>query len=716
MNNIAKKLLAAVAVLTAATAMSGERSETEPNEADSYTRNPAGIASLVRKDAIDDVGEIATANFGLGILEGASGLFGFPIDGSYGDYFEEPPPNPLYPAPMEKNALYFGGTDWGRFIPETLVLNDGVRPDVSIITQNALADDNYMAVIRERYGKKCYIPSKDDMVEAFSKFVEGVQSGKIDARDSLEIKDGRVTVTGSLAVMKINEILAKKVFEKNKGKHAMYVEESYPVEWMYDYMTPHGLVMKLNAEKPGAVSDEDVRDNAEFWDWMVKRLLSSEQFASRRAESWRKAADGKRDRNQFHRMGVRAFSKLRLSHARLYAHHDKNPAALATAIRQAAAIDPQDPETGWYYAAFLKSSKLDAALDDFLDHHGDVLGLSKDHFADELSIPTELEQNIVMPGDQVGSPFDSDEVYDDDFARAVFAALSKEGGDNPTVTCDLSALSELVHNRRDELMAYLARHPGWWLHEDHGRLCATRRWRNKGVWNHPLHGYYSGNAIQHDRVQNSDASQATPHYQTRTTIGFPFSPFGRDGGANHKPVSIARADVSKGSLQSFQSSERFGDKDFCVEVFEESSARERRITNAVLVFLKDEFLSLTNLPPDAVVRGADGFTLRNGMQPGIYNLTLRINPGEPGLVYLKAFEATKGSRLSKGRLKEASNERIGWSNDPEEKFLYENEFTIYEGDWGKPYAARIEVWFRPDSGQPERKLMERVCKIEGWMR
>ena len=127
MNYIAKKLIAAVAVITTATAMSDERSEEVPNEALSYTRNPAGIASLVQKSAIDDVGEVATANFGLGILEGASGLFGFPIDGSYGDYFEEPPPNPLYPAPMEKNALYFGGTDWGRFIPETLVLNDGVR-------------------------------------------------------------------------------------------------------------------------------------------------------------------------------------------------------------------------------------------------------------------------------------------------------------------------------------------------------------------------------------------------------------------------------------------------------------------------------------------------------------------------------------------------------------------------------------------------------------
>ncbi len=31
-------------------------------------------------------------------------------------------------------------------------------------------------------------------------------------------------------------------------------------------------------------------------------------------------------------------------------------------------------------------------------------------------------------------------------------------------------------------------------------------------------------------------------------------------------------------------------------------------------------------------------------------------------------------------------------------------------------AARIEVWFRPDSDKPERKLLERICKIEGWQR
>ena len=248
MNFIAKTMFAALATVTALIASAYDASNPR-----SHIGNPALDSSLLSAECqkyVDDVGEKAVTDFGLGILEGAGGLFGYGVE----DGSEEPPPNPLYPAPMEKGALYFGGTDWGRFIPETLVLNDGVRPDVAVITQNALADGNYMAVIRERYGKKCAIPSEDELTDAFREFVEGVQSGKIDAYDAVEIKDGRVTVTGALAVMKINEILAKKVFEKNKGQHAMYVEESYPIEWMYDYMTPHGLVMKLNAEKPGAVS------------------------------------------------------------------------------------------------------------------------------------------------------------------------------------------------------------------------------------------------------------------------------------------------------------------------------------------------------------------------------------------------------------------------------------------------------------------------------
>ena len=360
MNFIAKTMFAALATVT--TLIASAYDAADPRSA---IGNPALDSSLLPAECqeyVDDVGEKAVTDFGLGILEGMGGLFGYGAE----DDSEEPPPNPLYPAPMEKGALYFGGTDWGRFVPETLAVNDGVRPDVAVITQNALADGNYMDMIRERYGERVAIPSDDDEADAFREFVEGVQSGKIAARDVVEIENGRVTVTGDRAVMKINEILAKKVFEKNKGQHAMYVEESYPIEWMYDYMTPHGLVMKLNAEKSGAVSDEEVRDNDEFWDWMTKRLLSNPQFAQRRAETWRRTADGEWDPE--HRMGVRAFSKLRLTHAKLYARQVKNRAACETAVRQAVAIDPQARETIYNYTWFLKVSGLNDARDDYLGY------------------------------------------------------------------------------------------------------------------------------------------------------------------------------------------------------------------------------------------------------------------------------------------------------------------------------------------------------------
>ena len=103
-----------------------------------------------------------------------------------------------------------------------------------------------------------------------------------------------------------------------------------------------------------------------------------------------------------------------------------------------------------------------------------------------------------------------------------------------------------------------------------------------------------------------------------------------------------------------------------------------------------------------------------GMEGGDYQAEVWINPGEPGLIYLKAFEVTRGTQLSSDELRRGSAGRVGWSDDPNKLFYSDTKFTIYEGDWGQPYAARFEVWFVPDSGQAERKLLDRVLKIEGW--
>ena len=122
------------------------------------------------------------------------------------------------------------------------------------------------------------------------------------------------------------------------------------------------------------------------------------------------------------------------------------------------------------------------------------------------------------------------------------------------------------------------------------------------------------------------------------------------------------------------------------------------------------------LPAGYIRTGKPVFNLYQSFQPGIYEAEGWVNPGEAGTVYLRAYEVTRKIRLSEDRLYESSNERVGWSENRDELFLYNTHITIYEGDWGQPYAARFELWLKPESGATERKLLERTFKIEGWQR
>ena len=50
------------------------------------------------------------------------------------------------------------------------------------------------------------------------------------------------------------------------------------------------------------------------------------------------------------------------------------------------------------------------------------------------------------------------------------------------------------------------------------------------------------------------------------------------------------------------------------------------------------------------------------------------------------------------------------------QLVNKKRFTIYEGDWEDYYAARIEVWHKDASTQKETKLLEKVYRVDGWMR
>lgn len=110
------------------------------------------------------------------------------------------------------------------------------------------------------------------------------------------------------------------------------------------------------------------------------------------------------------------------------------------------------------------------------------------------------------------------------------------------------------------------------------------------------------------------------------------------------------------------------------------------------------------------------FQLYSSFQPGLYEYDIWIKSKESGIAYLKAYEITKNIELSSSRLKERSSIRIEKTNDSIARFGTKDIFTIYEGDWGKPYAARFELWFKPDNSGNERKIVEKNYKIEGWQR
>ncbi len=110
------------------------------------------------------------------------------------------------------------------------------------------------------------------------------------------------------------------------------------------------------------------------------------------------------------------------------------------------------------------------------------------------------------------------------------------------------------------------------------------------------------------------------------------------------------------------------------------------------------------------------FQLYNSFQPGLYEYDFWTNRIESGTIYLKAFEITQNYALSTDRVPERSSVKINNPTDSIMKFGTTSHFTIYEGDWGQPYAGRFEVWFKPDNGGQERKLFTKNYKIEGWMR
>jgi hypothetical protein len=284
-------------------------------------------------------------------------------------------------------SIYFGGTDPGRFVISVLCESQVEGRPFFTLTQNQLVDSTYLDYLRAMYGKKIHLPSIDDVQEAFTNYLTGYElrkrGGRLLPGESVAMVDGRPQVSGQISVMEVNGLLAKDIFEANPERQ-FYVEESFPLDWMYKYLTPHGLIFQLNNNPVGSLTEDMVAQDQAYW-----KKLTDEMFGPWLDDQTSLTAVC--DQAMLYGLGEhldkftgdkvfaanaaarKCYSKLRSSQGGLYAwraDRAKDPAerrrmyaAADLAFRQSYTLCPYSPEAAFRYVNLLLShNRMDDAI------------------------------------------------------------------------------------------------------------------------------------------------------------------------------------------------------------------------------------------------------------------------------------------------------------------------------------------------------------------
>lgn len=210
---------------------------------------------------------------------------------------------------MDRNAVYYGGSDPGRFVPTYMAFVESQqdnrwkkepgfdRRDVAVITQNALCDTYYTQYIRNQYDNR-FRPKPQDYTP-FEKWLgrdtaypkeqticmsDAELVACWDAYDALPEVAARVKAggprirAGTNDVFVVNGIVAQRIFEKNKAHHTFYLEQSVPIPWMYPYLEPSGLILKLSPEPLAKIEPKLIEQDHAFWDDYSRKLLANPRF------------------------------------------------------------------------------------------------------------------------------------------------------------------------------------------------------------------------------------------------------------------------------------------------------------------------------------------------------------------------------------------------------------------------------------------------------
>jgi beta-lactamase regulating signal transducer with metallopeptidase domain len=294
-------------------------------------------------------------------------------------------------------SIYFGGTDPGRGVPTAFCKSHVDADPFFTLTQNALADGTYLDYLRAMYGGRIYTPTAADSQHCFEEYLTDatrrMDENKLRPGEIVKRENGKVEVSGQIAVMSINGLLTKVIFDRNPDRE-FYVEESFPLDWMYPHLEPHGLILKINRQPLPQLPADTLAQDREYWRKVVAGMLGDwldEKTTVAEVAAFVDRVYGQRDLTGFTGdprfvqcdYAQKIFSKLRSSIAGIYAwrlgggdrgataeyqpqSEAERQALLAEAdlaFRQAFALCPTSPEAVFRYVQLLlQSGRLDDAL------------------------------------------------------------------------------------------------------------------------------------------------------------------------------------------------------------------------------------------------------------------------------------------------------------------------------------------------------------------
>jgi thioredoxin-like negative regulator of GroEL len=231
--------------------------------------------------------------------------------------------------------------------------------------------------------REIYTATPDDSQRCFQEYMADaqrrMQANQLKPGEDVRIIENRVQVSGQVAVMNINGLLTKVMFDHNP-KNEFFVEESFPLDWMYPHLTPFGIIMKINRQPLPSLTEDILQRDHEFWKQFSKRLIGDiidYDTPVKQITDWVEKTYVRHDLNGFtgdrkflhDDDGQKSFSKLRSSIGGIYAwrltqapaeYRPKSNAEYQQVLkeaeftfRQAFAFCPYSPEAVFRYCQLL---------------------------------------------------------------------------------------------------------------------------------------------------------------------------------------------------------------------------------------------------------------------------------------------------------------------------------------------------------------------------